>query len=440
VNRPVPMALDAEQTVVGALMIDRELVANVSAIAISTDFSVGNHRRVFDAIMSLYFDDAPTDVVAVAEELRRRDQLEAVGGPQFLTSLCNTVPTTASVEYYAHEVVRASRARQLIHAGQAIMDLGFEAAQEIDDQLERAEQVLYALRGRGLPMAVQMAPAIKTWLADLEKKHRTPALVLPYPTLHYHIGGLQPGWVYVLAGRPNHCKTMMALDIALSISRLHPVVFGSLEEGVNPIVARAVGRDAGIPISRLLTGQANEYDFAKSIEAAGDLSERKLTFLGRPLFLRELRGVLRREKAERGLSLLIIDHSRKLKDMRVDVRKNTTYVVEDVLDELKELAEELEIPVLLLVHLGREADRAGADGPRADHVGDSDHYERAAAALMAVWLPARYDAKEPKNKLMLRVLKAKYGPQGDIPFAVDLAFNRIREATPMAPLPLEVGA
>lgn len=437
-TRPVPVALDAEQAVIGAMMVDRELVANVSGIANTADLSLGTLKRVFDAIMTLYFDDAPTDVTAVAEELRRRGHLEAMGGLTFLTSLVNTVPTTASAEYYAHEVVRASRARGLIRAGQAIMDLGFEASQEIDGQLERAEQVLYALRGRGLPTAVQIAPALRTWLSDLERRHNASPLVLPYPTLHYHIGGLQPGWVYVLAGRPNHCKTMMALDIALSISRTHPVMFGSLEEGINPIVARAVGRDAGIPISRLLTGQATEYDFAKSIEAAGDLSERKLTLLGRPLFLRELRGVLRREKAERGLSLLVIDHSRKLKDMRVDVRKNTTYVVEDVLDELKELAEELEIPVLLLVHLGREADRAGADGPRADHVGDSDHYERAAAALMAVWLPARYDAKEPKNKLMLRVLKAKYGPQGDIQFAVDLAFNRIRETAPT--LPLEVGA
>lgn len=428
-ERIPPQDLDAEQAVLGAMMVERELVDVVSAILTTADFYAPHHQTVYDVIIGLFFEGLPIDKVFVANALRARGMLDKVGGPDSLTRLLNAVPTTASTEFYAKLVAEKAKERRLIEAGRSIERVGWECPEGVDAAIERAEQLLYALHGRNMPTLVGMNDALRDWYADLEYKHKAPSIALPYPALHTHVGGLQPGWIYVLAGRPGHCKTMLALDIGQHVARTHPVMFGSLEEGRRPLIARAVSKAASIPTARLLTGKASDYDFGKAAGVMGELSELRMWWLDRPLYLRELGPALRRMKREHGLSLAVIDHSRKIKDMRRDARKNQTYVVEDVLDEIKDLAEELEIPILLLVHLGREAERQARpeDGPTATHVGDSDHYERNAAALIASWLPHRYNPERPKSQLMIRVLKSKYGPVGDIEFGVDLAYNRVWE-------------
>lgn len=441
-ERIPPQSLDAEQAVLGAIMVERELIDTVSTILTTADFYSPHHATIYDVMTALAFADAPIDKVSVAESLAKRNLLDKVGGLDFLTQLLDAVPTTASVEYYAKLIVEKSKQRRLIEAGRAIERMAWEPTDDVDDEIERAEQLLYALHNRSLPTLVGMPDALSDWYADLEHKVHAPSIALPYPKLHRCVGGLQPGWIYVLAGRPGHCKTMLALDIAQSIAQTQPVMFGSLEEGRRPLIARAVGKAAAIPTSRLLTGKATDYDFGKAAGVMGELSELKIWWLDRPLFMRELAPTLRRMKREHGLSLAVIDHSRKIKDMRRDARKNTTYVVEDVLDEIKDLAEELEIPIILLVHLGREAERQHKpeDGPTATHVGDSDHYERNAAALIACWLPNRYNSERPKTQLMVRVLKSKYGPNGDIEFFVDLAYNKVHEQTVEAVDQLEMPA
>jgi replicative DNA helicase len=429
-DRPPPHNLAAEQAVLGALLVDSTLYGAVASIIGHDDFYQQTHQRVFLAIRTLVDANKPIDKVGLCEELSRRHDLQNVGGPEYIGSLLESVPTTAATEQYARIVQEKAIRRNLISAGHEIARLSWaDDGCEIADTVGHTERIMRSATNRaGGDFAKGVDALMSPWLADLENRHLIPRLVLPYGALGDCLSGLQPECLYIMCARPGHMKTGMAVNIAAYIAKTEPVVYAALEEGTKPIIDRQVSNLTGIPKKKFRTGVFTDYEWAKIAEAAGEVAARKLTIVDNspPLDTNQLRAALRRERAEGRCNIAIIDHARKLTDMGGFGNKTATYIIEDVCNSLERAAIELHIPIVLLVHLSKEADRTGANGPSAAQTADSDWYYKAATAQFALWRPSAYDEKFDKNLLKVRILKNRYGPEHvDFDFNCDFATDRI---------------
>ncbi len=432
-STPPPQNLDAEQAVLGALMVDSTLFGAVSSIVQPADFYAPQHQALYLVIKRLVDANLPVDKVGVAEELVKRKALEAVGGMDMLTQLLDAVPSTSSAEYYARIVREKSILRAIINVGSRISQCGWDQESEIADVVAKCEAMLRSATERGSSNdgAQQVGKMLGAWYDRLTERRNTPRLLMPFNALGECLGGLQPGCLYAFVGRPAHGKTTVAGSIAAYVAEKEPVCFAALEEGDEAFIDRQVAVRTGIPKKRLKAGLIRDDEWGSVTAALAEINELKLTLIGdaRPRTLNELRADLRREKAsERGLSLAIIDHSRVIEDFRAQKNQTDTAAIENALISLKHAAAELHIPVILLVHLNRKADDAGVEGPLEQHVLHSDAYQQWATATLAIWRPYKYDHNEDPKTLKVRVLKNRFGEDGcDFEFKADLATDVIRE-------------
>jgi replicative DNA helicase len=386
-----PHSQVAEQSVLGAVLLDREAVTDVVEFLRPEHFYEEKHGKIFEAVMGLYQDREPVDIVSVAERLKKNKDLTTIGGSAYLTALVDKVPTAVHAEHYAHLVKDAYTKRQLISAAGKISEMAFDEGGDVRQILDTAEQNVFSLSQQHLK---QVFVPVKDILAEsfdrLDELHKSGGVLRGVPTgfseLDEVLAGMQNSNLLILAARPGVGKTALALNIAQFAAFKHkmPVGFFSLEMSREELMDRLLVAQAEIDAWKLKTGRLNEDEFSKLSDAMGELYETPLYIDDTPgMSILEMRTKARRLQAEHGLSLVIVDYLQLARPVRnLD---NRVQEVSEVSQGLKNLARELKVPVLALSQLSRQVESRGIKKPQLADLRESGAIEQDADVVMFLW-------------------------------------------------------
>jgi replicative DNA helicase len=359
VEKLPPQNIEAEQSVLGGLLIDPDAIIGVASFLRPEDFYRESHGRIYEAILHLYERREPADFVTVCDELERREQLEGVGGASYLTSLINAVPTSAHVEYYGHIVERTALLRRLISAAGKIAGLAYQETEEVDEVIDQAEQLLFGVSQRRLAQdLVPVSVLLSDYFDRIEYLHQHRDQMLGVPTgfvdLNKLLTGLQPSDLIIVAGRPGMGKSSLLLCMLHALATKHRgcAALFSLEMAGEQVAQRLIALETGIDSQRLRVGRVKDEEVELVARAIGHLSEAAIFVDDTPsISTMELRTKARRLHAERGLALVAVDY---LQLMRAGVRsENRVQEISYISRALKSLARELRVPVVAVSQLSR---------------------------------------------------------------------------------------
>jgi len=407
-----PHSEEAEACVLGAILIDKDAIVAVAEFLRPEHFYNENNALIFQALLDLYEERKPIDIVTLKDELKKRKILTKVGGSAYLANLVNQVPTAAHVEEYGRIIKDNYTKRELISAAAKITEAAFDEGQEATSVLDRAEQAIFALSQKHLR---QVFLPVKEILAEsfdrLDELHKTAGGLRGIPTgfkdLDDTLAGMQSSNLIILAARPGLGKTAFALGVArhVAVKEKLPVGFFSLEMSKEELVDRLLVAQADIDAWRLKTGRLDEEDFTKLSEAMGELAEAPLFIDDTPaLTVLEMRTKARRLMAEQGLRLLVVDYLQLMRSVRP--LENRVQEVSEISMGLKNLARELKIPVLAISQLSREVEKRGRKRPQLADLRESGSIEQDADVVMFLW---REDEEDLEN-VELEIAKHRNGP------------------------------
>jgi replicative DNA helicase len=420
-DRLPPQNIEAEQSVLGSLLIDREAVIKIAPFLQPEDFYREVHGQVYSAVLDLHERREPADFVTLCDELERLGQLEAVGGPSYLTSLINSVPTSIHVEYYAHIVERTAILRRLIEAAGKIAGLAYEEAEDVDVVVDRAEQVLFDVSQHRVSRGLTPIRHILTDYYDrVEYLHQHQGEMVGLPTgfvdLDRLLGGLQRSDLIIVAGRPGMGKSSLGMSIAHQAALKHNAViaFFSLEMSAEQLVQRLIAGETGISSQRLRIGDIRDIEWDKMIKASGTLAETKIFIDDTPSpSPMEIRTKARRLAAEYGLDLVIVDY---LQLMRGGTHsENRVQEISYISRALKSLARELNIPVLAMSQLSRAVEARQDKRPILSDLRESGSIEQDADVVIFIYREEMYDENtDRKNIADILISKHRNGPTGQV--------------------------
>lgn len=415
-----PHSNDAEVSVLGALLLDKDAVIAVAEFLHGDHFYDERHKEIYETIISLYEERAPIDVLTVAERLKKRKTLKIVGGQTYLSELLNRVPTAAHVEHYGKILKDSATKRSLMAKATKLVDMSFDESLSADDLLDRAESEIFSLTQTHLS---QSFTPVRTALADsfdrLDELHKLGSglrgVPTGFPEMDSLLAGLQKSNLVILAARPGVGKTSLALNIAqnLAVNEKRPVGMFSLEMSKEELVDRLLTAQADIDAWKLKTGKLNEEDFTRLSNAMGELAEAPFYIDDTPaLSILEMRTKARRLQVEYGIDLLIIDYLQLARSRNLE---NRVQEVSEISQGFKNLARELKIPVLALSQLSRSVESRGIKRPQLSDLRESGSIEQDADVVMFLW---REDEEEvapgkPMN-ISLDIAKHRNGPLGQI--------------------------
>jgi replicative DNA helicase len=411
-TRIPPHSQEAEACVLGSLLIDKEAIITVAEFLHPVHFYSQANQLIFEAILSLYEDRQPIDLVTVKEELKKQKNLDKVGGSTYLTSLVNAVPTAAHVEQYGRIVKNDYTKRQLITLAGKITENAFDEGREAAESLDQAEQSIFALSQKHLRRAfLPVKEALRESFDRLDELHKRAGGLRGIPTgyqdLDNTLAGMQDSNLLILAARPGMGKTAMALNISqmVSVKENLPVGFFSLEMSKEELVDRLLVVQADIDAWRLKTGRLDEDDFTRLSEAMGELAEAPLFIDDTPaLSVLEMRTKARRLMAEQGLKLIVVDYLQLMRSVRQFDSRVTE--VSEISQGLKNLARELKVPVLAVSQLSRAVEQRGTKKPQLADLRESGAIEQDADVVMFLWRPE----EEEMENYELVVAKHRNGP------------------------------
>ncbi|MBA2372736.1 MAG: replicative DNA helicase [Chloroflexi bacterium] len=425
IDRLPPQSLEAEQSVLGAILIDRDAVIEVAEFLRPADFYRQANGRIYSAMLELSEKREPIDVVTVAEALERNDELEAIGGRAYLSGLSNQTPTAVHAAQYGRIVERKAVLRNLIGAAGRIAGIGYEDPAEVQEAIDRAEAELFAVSQKRIDTGFS---PLKTLLHDAYDR-------LDY--LHAHRGeisgvrtgfvdldslttGLQKSDLVVLAARPSIGKTSFALNIAehAAVKERKSVGVFSLEMSKEQLVLRMLSSVANIDSQRLRTGFLEEMDFARIAPAMNALSEAPMYIDDTPnISAMELRTKARRLQAEAGLDLIIVDYLQLMQATTSNRDSNRVQEVSEISRGLKALARELSVPVIALSQLSRQPEMRESKEPRLSDLRESGAIEQDADLVMFLWRDKERggdDQQTDGEVINLKLAKHRNGPTGEI--------------------------
>ena len=420
--RMPPHSEEAEQSVLGSLMLDKDAITRVADILKADDFYRDIHGMIYEAMLELYEAREPIDVLSVANRLEERGQAETVGGPSALASLVNSVPSAANVTHYAKLVQRKATLRRLILAGTDIAEMGYDESEDVEKRLDEAEQRLFRVSQKFIKQDfIPIRPILEHAFERIEELHKGDHAFRGVPTgftdLDGLLSGLQKSDLIILAARPSIGKTTFALDIARQVGTATKIPVGifSLEMGSDQLVDRMIASHANVDLWRLRTGKLQENDFSLIGDAIGVLSEA-------PIFIddtgsvniMEMRTMARRLQAEHQLGLIIIDYL-QLMEGRSRSSDNRVQEISEISRGLKQLARELNIPVLALSQLSRAVESRPDQVPKLSDLRESGSIEQDADVVMFLYREDRAKPDTP-NKNIVDVIVAKHrnGPVGRV--------------------------
>ena len=432
-DRMMPHNVEAEESVLGSLLIDPDAIFKVAAFLAPSDFYIERNGWVYEAILALHDRREAVDFVTLCDELERSDRLEEVGGAAYISKLINVVPTSIHVEYYGRIVERAAIRRRLIRAAGEIAALAYQEAEDVDEVVDRAEQILFGVSQRRLARdLVPIRQVISEYYdrIDYLYRHGDEFIGVPtgFPRIDRLLGGLQRSDLVIVAGRPAMGKTSLALNIAnnAAIKNQRIAIF-SLEMSNEQLVQRLIASETGISSHRLRTGKLKEDEWSKFAQATSILSDQHIFVDDTPsISAMQMRTKCRRLHAEHGLDLIIVDY---LQLMQGDHRsENRVQEISYISRMLKSLARELNVPVLAASQLSRAVEQRHDKRPLLSDLRESGSIEQDADIVMFIFRDEVYNPETPmKNIAEIIVSKHRHGPTGTVELFFEKELTRFRE-------------
>ncbi len=414
-----PHNVEAEEAVLGSLLIDPDAIIRVATFLQPGDFYVERHSWVFETIRELHERREPADLVTLADALERQGRLADIGGSAYLTGLMNTTPTSIHVEFYARIVERTAVLRRLIDAAGQIARLAYDPSQDADAVMDRAEEIIFGVASRRVERDLRpIRQVLEKYFDRIDYLSKHQGEIVGIPTgltdLDKLLGGMQRSDMIVLAGRPGMGKTSLALSIALQAARRwhKRVAMFSLEMSDEQLVQRLISAETGIDSQRLRLGDIKKDEWATFIQATNLLSSTAFFIDDTPaISVLELRTKARRLHAEHGLDLIILDY---LQLMRGDTRsENRQQEISFISRSIKALARELNVPVLALSQLSRQVESRHDKRPMLSDLRESGSIEQDADVVMFVYRDDVYNPDtEFPNIAEIIVGKHRSGPTG----------------------------
>ena len=414
-DRIPPQNVKAEQSVLGALLIDPTAIEKVGEMLRPDDFYRQDNRIIYEAMQALHSRSEAIDLVTVTEELRKLGQLDAIGGISAITALSNAVPTAANVVYHAKIIAEKSLRRQIITTATEIAATGYEDEEDVESTLDMAEQKIMAVanrRGHGETTSIKeiVKGAMDRIGKLMDSKDAFTGLPTGFVDFDKMTSGLQPSDLIIVAARPSMGKTSLVLNIAehVALKGNKSVAIFSLEMSKEQLAQRMLCSEALIDASRLRIGQINDDEFPKLIDAADRLSNANILMDDTPgITALELRAKARRWKQEHGLDLIVIDYLQLMQGTSKRNSDNRQQEMSDISRSLKGLARELNVPVIALSQLSRGVEARTNKRPMLSDLRESGAIEQDADLVAFIYREDYYD-KETENKNITEFIIAKH--------------------------------
>ena len=431
-----PQHIEAEQSILGGILIENEAINRVTEILDGDDFYREAHRKIFNALINLSERDEPADLITLTNELRKIDQLDSIGGASYLASLIDSVPTAANIQYYAKIVKEKAILRKLIQTSTEIITQSYEDRGDVEVFLDEAERSIFEISEKRVrPSFYPIREIVKESFVTIEKlfkkKEAVTGVASGFKELDRMTAGFQPSDLIIIAGRPSMGKTAFCLDVAeyAAIDNKVPVAIFSLEMSKEQLVIRMLCSQANVEGTRLRTGYLNESDWPKLTIAAGSLSESPI-FIDdtAALSVLEMRAKARRLKADHGLGMVIVDYLQLMKGRaRVESRQQE---ISEISRSLKALAKELAIPVIAVSQLSRKTEERTGNRPQLSDLRESGAIEQDADLILFIYRDEVYN-RDPDNpnrgKAEVIIGKQRNGPIGKIDLAFLDKFTTIKD-------------
>ena len=425
-ERVPPQNIEAEQAVLGAMLIDKEAIAKATEVLSADDFYREAHRVIFSAMLELYNKNEAVDMVTVTEILKRDNKLEDIGGIAYITSLANVVLTAANVKYHAEIVAEKSVLRQLVRVSTEIAAMGYEANEDVGTLLDTAESRILEISNRKKKndfTAINdiLMDSVQSIESLLQNKGGLTGLPAGFADLDKLTSGLHPSDFIILAARPSMGKTALALNIVQNVAlRAHKVIGGeprsvaffSLEMSKEQLVNRMLCAEAGIDSQRLRVGEMHDEDWTHLWDACDTMSRAKIYIDDTAgITAMDMRSRARRLKAEHGLDLIVVDY---LQLMQGSGKRNNSgdrqQEVSEISRSLKALARELDVPVLALSQLSRSVESRQVKRPMLSDLRESGSLEQDADIVAFLYREDYYNPETENKHTELIIAKHRNGP------------------------------
>ena len=424
-NRLPPQNIEAEQSILGSLMLSKEAIIKIADLVKPKDFYHPAHETIYETIIDLYENREPIDLLSLSNRLKEKGKLEEIGGQSYLTTLVNSVPTAAHIDHYGKIVQKKSTLRRLIDAASQIVNLGYDEEKEADVLLDQAEQKIFNVSQNYLHQDFSpIKPILEEAFDRIDELHKNKGKLRGLPTGFYELdnilAGLQNSNLIILAARPSLGKTSLAMDIARNVATREKIPVGifSLEMSQEELIDRLLCSQANIDLWKLRTGRLSSEgendDFSRIGQAMGALSEA-------PIFIddsasssiMEMRTMARRLQAEHGLGLIIVDYIQMMKSQ--SSIENRVQEISEISRSLKSLARELKIPVLALSQLSRAIESREGQFPRLSDLRESGSIEQDADVVLFIYREDKVKKDvEQKNIADIVIAKHRNGPVGQV--------------------------
>ncbi|AAR34325.1 replicative DNA helicase [Geobacter sulfurreducens] len=431
-----PQSIEAEMSILGGVLLDNEAINRCLELIEADDFYRESHRKIFRAMIDLSNRSEPCDLITLTDMLKRKGELEEVGGGAYLATLVDYVPTAANIAYYCRIVKEKSVTRRLITAATDIVTRGYDEETTVDELLDGAQKTIFEISENKLrPAFTPVGTILKDTFKRIETLYEKKEHVTGVPTGFYDLdkmtAGFQPGDLIIIAGRPSMGKTAFSLNIA-QYAAAHadpplPVAVFSLEMSKESLVMRLLCSESRVDASRLRTGHLVDTDWHKLTHGADKLSKARLYIDDTPAIpVLEMRAKARRLKAENGLGMIVVDY---LQLMRGSSQESRQQEISEISRSLKALAKELDVPVVALSQLNRSLESRTDKRPMMSDLRESGAIEQDADVIMFVYRDAVYcdDCKKRDGSCTkghekdaeIIIGKQRNGPIG----SVNLLFN-----------------
>ena len=424
IKRVLPHSVEAEQSVIGAMLMDREAIVAASEIISGEDFYQHQYGIIFEAILELYNEGKPVDLITLQDRLREKDVPPEISSLEFVRDLLNSALTSANVKSYAQIVQEKSVLRKLIKVNEEIANDCYVGKEKLEDILEATEKKIFDIvQKRNTSDFVPIKDIVLNALDRIEAASRNKGSVTGIPTgfidLDYKTTGMQPSDLVLIAARPSMGKTAFVLNIAqyMAFKKNHTVAIFSLEMSKEQLVNRLFALESQVDSQLLRTGNLSDDDWARLIEGAGIVGRSNLIIDDTPgISVAEQRSKCRKYKMEKGLDIIMIDYLQLMTgSKRADSRQQE---ISDISRSLKEIARELQVPVIALSQLSRAVEQRPDHRPMLSDLRESGAIEQDADVVMFLYRDDYYNKdSDRKNIAEVIIAKQRNGPIGTVELA-----------------------
>lgn len=431
-----PQNTEAEASLLGALLIDSDAIVKIADTVSATDFYDKRHERIYEAIMQLYDAHSAIDVLTLSDQLKSNGFLDSLGGPGYLTELTNFVPTAAHVEQYAEIVAQKALRRRMIAASKEIVELGQDESKGLRELIEEAETRLFEVSQQHIKQDIT---SLETILAEsfdrLDELHKDKQKIRGVPTgfkdMDEILAGFQKSDLFILAARPSMGKTALMLNFAhnIAVQSQQAVLFFSLEMSKEQLVDRLLSMESGVDAWALRTSNLTDADFEKIGHAMGTLSEAPIFIDDTPaITISDLRTKARREAHKRPLGLIIVDYLQLMSGgSRFGSESNRVQEISEISRGLKQVARELNVPVLVGSQLSRSVESRSPQIPQLSDLRESGSIEQDADVVAFIYREEYYNPETDRKKMTdILIKKHRNGPTGGVELYFDNEKQRFR--------------